>query len=120
MVSTKKTKRFLFPTEEEIVFSSFEEENEEIKEEPKEDFSDVQTRIIKPEIFEDARIAASCMMEGVLNVVVDLSYIVKVENGARIAERIIDFLYGVSLPLNLYITRVNETTFIFSKDQVKE
>ena len=40
------------------------------------------------------------------------------ENGKRVAERIIDFLYGVSLPLNLYVARVNETTFIFSKEHL--
>ena len=34
------------------------------------------------------------------------------------AERIIDFLFGVSLPLNLYVARVNETTFIFSKEHL--
>ena len=80
--------------------------------------SESQTRIIKPERFEDAKIAAKFMMEGFLNVVVDLSYIVTEENGKRIAERIIDFLYGVSLPLNLYVARVNETTFIFSKEHL--
>lgn len=119
MVSTKKTNRFLFPTEEEYIYSNF-EEDEEVVEEEHEEVSDLQTRIIKPEIFEDAKVAANYMMDGILNVVVDLSYIIKEENGTRIAERIIDFLYGVSLPLELYVTRVNETTFIFSKEQVKD
>lgn len=114
MVTTKKNKKYLFPTEEEIVFNTYEEESieEEIVE------SESQTRIIKPERFEDAKIAAKFMMEGFLNVVVDLSSIVNVENGKRIAERIIDFLFGVSLPLNLYVARVNETTFIFSKEHL--
>ena len=114
MVTTKKNKKFLFPTEEEIVFNTYEEESieEEIVE------SESQTRIIKPERFEDAKIAAKFMMEGFLNVVVDLSSIVNIENGKRIAERIIDFLFGVSLPLNLYVARVNETTFIFSKEHL--
>ena len=112
MVTTKKNKKFLFPTEEEVVFNTYEEEvvEEEVIE------SESQTRIIKPERFEDAKIAAKFMIEGFLNVVVDLSYIVTVENGKRVAERIIDFLFGVSLPLNLYVARVNETTFIFSKE----
>ena len=105
MVTTKKNKKFLFPTEEEVV-------EEEVIE------SESQTRIIKPERFEDAKIAAKFMIEGFLNVVVDLSYIVTVENGKRVAERIIDFLFGVSLPLNLYVARVNETTFIFSKEHL--
>ena len=114
MVTTKKNKKFLFPTEEEVVFDTYEEEvvEEEIIE------SESQTRIIKPERFEDAKIAAKFMIEGFLNVVVDLSYIVTVENGKRVAERIIDFLFGVSLPLNLYVARVNETTFIFSKEHL--
>ena len=114
MVTTKKNKKFLFPTEEEVVFNTYEEEvvEEEVNE------SESQTRIIKPERFEDAKIAAKFMIEGFLNVVVDLSYIVTVENGKRVAERIIDFLYGVSLPLNLYVARVNETTFIFSKEHL--
>lgn len=114
MVTTKKNKKYLFPTEEEIVFNTYEEESieEEIVE------SESQTRIIKPERFEDAKIAAKFMMEGFLNVVVDLSSIVNIENGKRIAERIIDFLFGVSLPLNLYVARVNETTFIFSKEHL--
>ena len=34
-------------------------------------------------------------MDGFLNVVVDLSYIVTEENGKRVAERIIDFLFGL-------------------------
>ena len=59
------------------------------------------------------------MMNGIPTVVVDLSYIVNEENGKRTAERIIDFLYGVSLPLKLYVTRVNETTFIFSVEHLK-
>ena len=114
MVTTKKNKKFLFPTEEEVVFNTYEEEvvEEEVIE------SESQTRIIKPERFEDAKIAAKFMIEGFLNVVVDLSSIVNVENGKRIAERIIDFLFGVSLPLNLYVARVNETTFIFSKEHL--
>lgn len=114
MVTTKKNKKFLFPTEEEVVFNTYEEEvvEEEVIE------SESQTRIIKPERFEDAKIAAKFMIEGFLNVVVDLSYIVTVENGKRVAERIIDFLFGVSLPLNLYVARVNETTFIFSKEHL--
>jgi len=115
MVTTKKGKRFLFPTEEEIILNNFDEEEDqqEIEE------NDSQTKIIKPEIFEDAKYIAECMMEGLQNVVVDLSYIINTENGRRIAERIIDFLYGVSLPLNLFVTRVNETTFIFSKEHLK-
>ena len=114
MVTTKKNKKFLFPTEEEVVFNTYEEEvvEEEVIE------SESQTRIIKPERFEDAKIAAKFMIEGFLNVVVDLSYIVTIENGKRVAERIIDFLFGVSLPLNLYVARVNETTFIFSKEHL--
>ena len=114
MVTTKKNKKFLFPTEEEVVFDTYEEEvvDEEIIE------SESQTRIIKPERFEDAKIAAKFMIDGFLNVVVDLSYIVTIENGKRVAERIIDFLFGVSLPLNLYVARVNETTFIFSKEHL--
>ena len=114
MVTTKKNKKFLFPTEEEVVFDTYEEEvvEEEIIE------SESQTRIIKPERFEDAKIAAKFMIDGFLNVVVDLSYIVTIENGKRVAERIIDFLFGVSLPLNLYVARVNETTFIFSKEHL--
>ena len=114
MVTTKKNQKFLFPTEEEVVFNTYEEEvvEEEVIE------SESQTRIIKPERFEDAKIAAKFMIEGFLNVVVDLSYIVSVENGKRVAERIIDFLFGVSLPLNLYVARVNETTFIFSKEHL--
>ena len=114
MVTTKKNKKYLFPTEEEVVFNTYKEEvvEEEVIE------SESQTRIIKPERFEDAKIAAKFMIEGFLNVVVDLSYIVTVENGKRVAERIIDFLFGVSLPLNLYVARVNETTFIFSKEHL--
>ena len=115
MVTTKKNKKFLFPTEDEVILTSYEEEEtyEEVSNE-----SESQTRIIKPERFEDAKIAAKLMMDGFLNVVVDLSYIVTEENGKRIAERIIDFLFGVSLPLNLYVARVNETTFIFSKEHL--
>lgn len=116
MVTTKKSKRFLFPTEEELLFNNFDEEDEEIIEE---ETSDAQTKIIKPEIFEDAKYIAEYMMEGMQNVVVDLSYIINIENGKRTAERIIDFLYGVSIPLKLYVTRVNETTFIFSKEHLK-
>ena len=89
----KKNKKFLFPTEDEVILTSYEEETyEEINTE-----SESQTRIIKPERFEDAKIAAKFMMDGFLNVVVDLSYIVTEENGKRVAERIIDFLFGVSL-----------------------
>lgn len=117
MITTKKTKKYLFPSEEEILLSNFDEKEEEILEE---EVSDSQTRIIKPELFEDAKIAAEYMMDGVLNVVVDLSYIINEVNGSRVAERIIDFLYGVSLPLDLFVTRVNETTFIFSKEKVNE
>ena len=59
MVTTKKNKKFLFPTEEEVVFNTYEEEvvEEEVNE------SESQTRIIKPERFEDAKIAAKFMME---------------------------------------------------------
>lgn len=116
MVTTKKTKKYLFPSEEDVLLSNFEEEEEVVEEE----LSDSQTKIIKPELFEDAKIAAEYMMDGVLNVVVDLSFIINEPNGTRIAERIIDFLYGVSLPLDLFVTRVNETTFIFSKEKVDE
>lgn len=118
MVTTKKGKRYLFPTEEEVFLSNF-ESNEENEVEYDDNDSEIQTRIIKPEQFEDAKLASDAMMAGILNVVVDLSYIIKEENGKRIAERIIDFLYGVSIPLNLYVTRVNETTFIFSKEHLK-
>lgn len=117
MVNTKKNKKFLFPTEEDLFFDDFDDEEE--VEEIEEETSEVQTKIIKPEIFDDAKYIAECMMEGTLNVVVDLSYIINEENGKRIAERIIDFLYGVSMPLKLFVTRVNETTFIFSKEHLK-
>lgn len=117
MVNTKKNKKFLFPTEEEIFLNNFDEE--EVEEEVEEETSEVQTKIIKPEVFEDAKYIAECMMQGTLNVVVDLSYIITEENGKRTAERIIDFLYGVSIPLKLFVTRVNETTFIFSKEHLK-
>ncbi len=120
MVTTKKTKKYLFPTEEEIIISNFNNYEEEKEKDIINEENDPQTRIIKPELFEDAKLIAETMMEGVLNVVVDLSYIIHVENGKRIAERIIDFLYGVSLPLDLYVTRVNETTFIFSKEQLNK
>ena len=121
MVTTKKSKRYLFPTEEDYFFSEIENEIEEEKENSEENIDvESQTKIIKPEYFDDAKLASECMMAGIANVVVDLSYIIKEENGIRTAERIIDFLYGVSLPLNLYVTRINETTFIFSKDQVKK
>lgn len=116
MITTKKAKKYLFPSEEEILFSNFDEKEEIVEEE----ISDSQTKIIKPGLFEDAKIAAEYMMDGVLNVVIDLSYIINEVNGSRIAERIIDFLYGVSLPLDLFVTRVNETTFIFSKEKVDE
>ena len=121
MVTTKKTKRYLFPSEEEILLSSFDDEIEINNDDAiEEETIDSQTKIIKPEIFQDAKIAAEYMMNDTLNVLVDLSYIIKTENGERIAERIIDFLYGVSLPLHLFVTRINETTFIFSKEKVDE
>lgn len=117
MVNTKKNKKFLFPTEEEMFFDEFDDTVEEDVVEQEE--SDVQTKIIKPELFEDAKYIAECMIEGISNVVVDLSYIINIDNGKRTAERIIDFLYGVSIPLKLFVTRVNETTFIFSKEHLK-
>jgi len=114
---TARGKKFLFPTEEEIINDY---EVEEIVEEEEVDTSEQQTKIVKPELFEDAKFAAECMINGIPTVVVDLSYIVNEENGKRTAERIIDFLYGVSLPLKLYVTRVNETTFIFSVEHLKD
>ena len=120
MVETKKNKRYLFPAEEDYFFSEFEDEIKEEANEEENIDSERQTKIIKPEYFDDAKLACECMLAGIANVVVDLSFIIKEENGIRTAERIIDFLYGVSIPLNLYVTRVNETTFIFSKEQVKK
>ena len=118
MVTTKKNKRFLFPTEEDYFFSDIDNEIEEVEEEEENTDVEGQTKIIKPEYFDDAKLACECMLAGIANVVVDLSYIINEENGVRTAERIIDFLFGVSLPLNLYVARVNETTFIFSKEHL--
>lgn len=128
----KRTKRFLFPTEEEddlYLEKSIEEEedypdfmssntssnftpeyqqNSNLREvrEP------IETKIFKPQGFADAKEIMQKMIKS-HSAIVDISDLLNSEQGQREAEKIICYLCGVSDAVGFEVKKINLSTFFF-------
>lgn len=70
--------------------------------------------VFNPTKFKDSEEIAREIMNG-NNVIVNLENILKENDGANVARRIIDFLCGAAFASNTSVKRINESTFLFTK-----
>ena len=73
-----------------------------------------QNKVFNPLSFNESEIIAKEIING-NNVIVNLEDLLALENGSKIAKRIIDFLCGTSFACKVSVKRINDSTFIFSK-----
>jgi len=127
----KKSKRFLFPTEEDDLYLEEEIAQEEDYNEYEEYSSEntfapeyqqnsnlrevkevSETKIFKPHAFIDAKEIMQIMLKS-HSVIVDISDLINSENGQKEAEKIICYLCGVSDAIGFEVKKINLSTFFF-------
>ena len=127
----KKSKRFLFPTEEDDLYLEEEIAHEEDYNEYEEYSSENtfapeyqqnsnlrevkevnETKIFKPHAFIDAKEIMQIMLKS-HSVIVDISDLINSENGQKEAEKIICYLCGVSDAIGFEVKKINLSTFFF-------
>lgn len=131
---SNKKRKFLFPTEEEIIIvkkpeiednptpisdKGHVEKEESIKRVGEEKVKQPETGIFKPLVFEDAKEIANSMIHDI-SVIVNIADLLHMEEGGQIASRIIDYLCGVAYAISFDVRRINTTTFLFTSNPVKE
>lgn len=127
----KKSKRFLFPTEEDDLYLEEEIAQEEDYNKYEEYSSEntfapeyqqnsnlrevkevSETKIFKPHAFIDAKEIMQIMLKS-NSVIVDISDLINSENGQKEAEKIICYLCGVSDAIGFEVKKINLSTFFF-------
>lgn len=127
----KKTKKFLFPTEEDDELYLEEEIQEEdeslyINQRQSSSFAPsyqqenlinetkepIETKIFKPQGFIDAKEIMQQMLKA-HSAIVDISDLLTSESGQREAEKIICYLCGVSDAVGYEVKKINISTFFF-------
>ena len=73
-----------------------------------------QNKVFNPTSFNETEEIAKEIING-NNVIVNLENLLVLENGPKVAKRIIDFLCGTSFACKVSVKRINDSTFIFSK-----
>ncbi len=128
----KRTKRFLFPTEEDedlYLADNIEEENgisDSFNSNSSSAFTpeyqqssnlrdtkeQIETKIFKPQNFADAKEIMQKMIK-FHSAIVDISDLLNSEQGQREAEKIICYLCGVSDAVGFEVKKINLSTFFF-------